>query len=92
MMDSGWMALGIANAHRHRSRGWVRMEYRLYCLDEKDQIVSARNFLALDDLTALVEAEGACAKNAVELWQGARRVARVKLGNAPLDASDRMSL
>ena len=68
------------------------MEYRLYCLDEKDHIVSARNFLALDDLTALAEAEGACAKNAVELWQGARRVARVKLGNAPLASSDRISL
>lgn len=70
----------------------VSMEYRLYCLDEKDHIVSARNFLAHDDLTALGEAEASCKENAVELWQGARRVARVKLGNAPLGPSDRMAL
>jgi len=68
------------------------MEYRLYCLDEKDHIVSARNFLAHDDLTALQEAEAGCEKNAVEVWQGARRVARVNMGNAPLAASARMAL
>ena len=68
------------------------MEYRLYCLDEKDHIVSARNFVAHDDLTALQEAEAVCQKNAVEVWQGRRRVARVNIGNAPLEPSARMAL
>lgn len=68
------------------------MEYRLYCIGETDRIVSARSFHAEDDLMALQQAEAACEKNAVEVWQGARLVARVKLRNAPLVASDRMSL
>ena len=41
---------------------------------------------------ALQEAEGACEKSAVEVWQGTRLVARVKLGNAAWAPSDRMSL
>jgi hypothetical protein len=68
------------------------MEYRLYCLDPTGRVLSARDVVAHDDLSALQEAEDSCEKYAVEIWQGARRVARVKLGNAPLDTSDRMSL
>ena len=68
------------------------MEYRLYCLDEIGRIISARSFVAQDDLMALQEAEGSCEKNAIEVWQATRLVARVKLGNAPLIPSDRMSL
>ena len=67
-------------------------EYKLYSLDETGHIVSAKDLLAHDDLAALREAETACQKNAVEVWQGARRVARVNLGNAPLRSTDRMFL
>lgn len=68
------------------------MDYKLYCLDEAGRIVSARDILAHDDLAALREAEAGCENSAVEVWQGARRVARVNQGNAPLRSSDRMSL
>ncbi|MDB5740762.1 MAG: hypothetical protein JWP16_1802 [Alphaproteobacteria bacterium] len=68
------------------------MEYKVYCLDDKQRIASARDIVARDDLAALQEAERFCETSAIEVWQGARRVARVKMGNAPLDASDRMSL
>ena len=68
------------------------MEYRLYWLDETGRIAGARSFSARDDLMALHEAEGACEKNAIEVWQGTRLVARVKLGNGELGPSDRMSL
>lgn len=68
------------------------MEYKLYRLDENQHIVSAKDIIALDDLAALDEAEKICQAYAMEIWQGARCVARVKKDNAPLDATDRMSL
>ena len=45
-----------------------------------------------DDLDALDEAVRRAGKSAVEVWHGARLVARVKLGNAPLNARDPRSL
>ncbi len=68
------------------------MEYRLYCLDGSGHVVSGRDIVVRDDLAALQEAENDCEKDAVEVWQGARLVARVKIGNAPLGPEDRMSL
>ena len=68
------------------------MEYRLYCLDGTQHIVSAMTLEARDDLAALEEAERRCGTQLIEVWQGVRYVARVKQGNVPLDASDRMSL
>lgn len=68
------------------------MEYKLYSIDRTGHVISRRDFVAHDDLAALLEAEQSCAKNEIEVWQGARRVARVKLANAPLDTTDRMSL
>ena len=68
------------------------MNYRFYCLDSLERIVSTKDVAARDDLAALLEAEKDCEEFAVEIWQGVRRVARVKLGNAPLEAQDRMSL
>lgn len=69
------------------------MEYRLHRLDGRTQhIVSATELTARDDLDALAEAEKICQANTVEIWQGARCVARVKQGNAPLNESDRTSL
>ncbi|HET7085137.1 MAG TPA: hypothetical protein VFI23_10225 [Rhizomicrobium sp.] len=68
------------------------MDYKLFGLDEAGHIVFEKDLLAYDDLAALREAEAACDNHVVEVWQGARRVARVKRGNAPLRATDRMSL
>ena len=68
------------------------MEYKLYCLDDAQHILSASTVVAQDDLAALKEAEKLCEKNGIEVWQGTRCVARVKKGNAPLDMSDRISL
>ena len=68
------------------------MDYKLYSLDASGHIVSAKDVVARDDLAALQEAEKDCDKFVVEVWQGARRVARVKIGNAPLGLEDRMSL
>jgi hypothetical protein len=41
-----------------------------------------------DDLDALAEGVRRSRNSSVEIWHGARLVARVKLGNAPLDAGD----
>jgi hypothetical protein len=68
------------------------MDYKLYSLDETGHIVSARDVHVGGDLAALREAEMACGKNAIEVWQGARRVGHVNLGNTLLSHSDRMSL
>ena len=68
------------------------MDYKLYRLNGSGHIVSDRDIVVRDDLAALQEAERDCEKCAVEVWQGARRVARVKVGNAPLGLEDRMSL
>ena len=69
------------------------MEYKLYRLDGATQhIVSAADLIARDDLDALEKAEKLCEIYAVEIWQGERRVALVKKGNAALNESDYNSL
>jgi hypothetical protein len=69
------------------------LEYKLYRLDgETRHIVSIKDVVARDDLDALQEAEKLCEAGAVEIWQGARCVARVKKDNVALDALDRRSL
>ncbi len=68
------------------------VDYKLYRLDNSGHIVSGRDIVVRDDLAALQEAEKDCERFAVEVWQGGRRVARVKIGDAPLGPEDRMSL
>jgi hypothetical protein len=68
------------------------MEYTLYSVDDVGHVMSHRLLVARDDLAALEEAEKSCERHDIEVWEGTRRVARVKLGNAALNASDRMSL
>ena len=63
-------------------------DFALHFLDIDGAIVKACNITARDDLQALEEAERESAVNTVEVWQGSRRVARVKRGNAPLLATD----
>lgn len=66
--------------------------YRVYSLDPAGHIALAQDVQCQDDLEALSWAEQAAAHESVEVWQGARLVAKVKPGNAPLDGNDRTSL
>lgn len=45
----------------------------------------------LEDLDALDAAYGVSGGHSVEVWQGARLVARVKQGNAAITVEDRLS-
>ena len=66
--------------------------YRIYALDEAGRVARSHDFDCRDDLLALAEGERQSDANAVEVWEGARLVARVKPGNAPLDTQDSRSL
>ena len=67
-------------------------QFELRFLDKLDVPVIVRAYTAQDDLAALDEAERLCKTHTIEVWQGARRVARVKKNNAPLRNEDRQSL
>lgn len=66
--------------------------YRICSLDLEGQVNFAVELACRDDLHALSEGEAICARNAVEIWDGARLVARVKAGNAALTTHDHYSL
>lgn len=66
--------------------------YRINCLDSHGHITLAQEVACRDDLDALAEAERLCEHNDVEVWDQSRLVARVKAGNAPLNAQDHLSL
>ena len=66
--------------------------YRICALDEAGRVSRSLNFDCRDDLLALAEGERLSNANAVEVWEGSRLVARVKHGNAPLNAQDSRSL
>jgi len=67
-------------------------EYRVFCLDDDGHVVSGKEVIASNDMDALDAAHIYCNDFEVELWQRKRLVARVKKGNAALDALDRSSL
>jgi len=67
-------------------------QFELRFLDRLEVPVIVRSYIALDDLEALNEAERLCETHTIEVWDGDRRVARVKKGNAPLVPEDRQSL
>jgi len=66
--------------------------YRLNYVNAENYIVSHIDRMYEDDLSALEKAWAMCRDHAIEIWQDKRRVARVKKGNAALDASDPQSL
>jgi hypothetical protein len=77
-----------------RSSGGVlrcSIDYRLYCLNDAMHVVSRQEIAAADDLAALKEAKKYCQEHAVELWQGARYVARVGRDYAWSDAPGHIS-
>jgi hypothetical protein len=66
--------------------------YRFYNLDQHGRIFRAEGAACADDLDALAKAKEFSAKAEVEIWQAARRVGRIKIGDADLNERDRSSL
>lgn len=53
------------------------MQYRIYVLDNRLQIIEGHNFAAPDDITALDKGMSLSAANPVEIWEKHRLVARI---------------
>lgn len=66
--------------------------YSIYSFDRLGNVAEVMTFACRDDLAALDEGKAYSAANAVEIWQGHRYVAHIKLGNAALNAADLRSL
>ena len=65
--------------------------YELRFHDKLNVPIFKRTYIARDDLAALAEAERHSKTHSIEIWDGDRRVARVKKGNSPLTAIDRLA-
>jgi hypothetical protein len=66
--------------------------YSFRSFDLRGAAALSQNLACRDDLDALDEGVRRSANWSIEVWDGVRLVARVKLGNAPLDATDTRSL
>ena len=66
-------------------------QFELLFLDSLNRRLFMQYFIGGDDLAALAEAERLSSAHTVELWEGIRRVARVKKGNVALACTDRLS-
>jgi hypothetical protein len=62
--------------------------YAVHFLDPRGAIALSHSFRCKDDLDALAEGVRKSVAHAIEIWHGKRLVARVKLGNAPLNSTD----
>jgi hypothetical protein len=67
-------------------------QYKFYFLDDRGHIFRAQDHVLGDDLDALEAAKTLAINHIIEIWQGARQVARVKVGDEALNASDRQAL
>ena len=56
----------------------VSGDYKLYCIGLDGHIERRHDYKARDDLAALDRAKQICGPHEVEVWEGARMVARVK--------------
>ena len=65
-------------------------QFELRFLDRLDKVMLVRVHFAADDLTALAEAQRQCATHTIEIWDGIRKVARVKKDNRALTTGDRL--
>jgi len=66
--------------------------YSILSLDRRGHVARASHIRCRDDLAALSEGVNRSRRHAIEIFHGSRLVARVKLGNAPLNAGDAHSL
>jgi hypothetical protein len=63
-------------------------QFELRYLDRRGFVILRRIQNAKDDLAALAQAEQHSATHTIEVWDGARKVARVNKGNRPFTADD----
>jgi hypothetical protein len=61
-------------------------------LDVQGAVAKSHTVRCGDNLDGLAEGVSKSVAHAIEIWQGRRLVARVKLGNAPLNSADRRYL
>jgi hypothetical protein len=66
--------------------------YIVYILDRDGRVSLVHDIRCKDDLDALHAGESFSLRNAIEIWQERRLVARVKLGNAALNVQDMQCL
>ena len=66
--------------------------YSFRSFDLQGAVALSQKQACRDDLAALEEGARRSRKCAIEVWDGARLVARVKLGNTALNAADPHSL
>lgn len=64
--------------------------YRFDLIGDGGAIWQSQFHACADDLAALDMAESLCARNAVDVWDGERRVLHVKRENAMATPSDRL--
>jgi hypothetical protein len=63
--------------------------FHLHYLDRTNIVVLNRAYSARDELDALAEAQRRFSKHTIEVWEGDRKVARVKRGNLAPTTNDR---
>jgi len=67
-------------------------DYSFHSFDAHGIVALSHKIVCRDDLDALDHGVRRSGGHALEIFQGSRLVARVKLGNAPLDIQDARSL
>jgi hypothetical protein len=67
-------------------------DYQMFFLTSENHIVNHFEHSYDNDLDALDKGCDLAKDHSIEIWQKKRRVALIKKGNAPLDATDRYSL
>jgi hypothetical protein len=58
------------------------MNYRIYVLDHRFQIMDGHDYEAHNDFLALEKADTLSATNPIEVWQRERLVARIRMRDA----------
>ena len=63
------------------SKDTLMQHYRAYLM-EQEHVAAAIDFVCADDAAAKVQVEGLLGNRDIELWQGARKVARLRVASA----------
>jgi hypothetical protein len=58
--------------------------YQLYFLDDDDRDVARQDHVCADDRAAIRMGRSLCFEHHIDIWNGARRVARIPRGNLAL--------